>query len=93
MKTNGFEYIQVHTKEEFTDASVRFVNPSEKPILLEIITTPDNEREASTIHATVNMQYSEREQQQLKIKGYVKNAVTPILGEGGLKIIRKIFPH
>lgn len=92
-KTNGFEYIQVNTKEEFVNASKRFVAPSEKPILLEIITNPENEREASSIHTAINMQYSESEKHNLKVKGFVKNAISPILGEGGLRIIRKVIKH
>ena len=92
-RTNGFDYIQVTTKEEFLEASTRFVAHSDKPIILEIITTPEKEREAALMHNMANMQYSERERQNLKLRGFVKNAITPILGESGLRIIRKVIKN
>ncbi len=90
-KTNGFEYIRVTTKEEYLNAIKRFVSPSTKPIILEIFTTPEDEREAGNIHSNANYKFSSEEIKKLKVKDSIKNAITPIIGEEGIKIIRRLI--
>lgn len=85
-KTNGFRYIAVNSKEEFDAIENEFVSPSEKPILVELFTNPDNERTARATFAKANWKGTQKEIMQGGLKSFIKN----ILGEEGINTIRKI---
>lgn len=85
-KTNGFKYIAVHSKEEFDNIINEFVSPSEKPVLVEVFTTPDNERVANSTFMKENKHYTPKEEKRQEIKKLIKN----LIGEEGVEIIKKI---
>lgn len=86
-KTCGFKYIQVKTKEEFDNHIEEFVGQSEQPILMEIITTPENERQAMDAFNKTNWNGTKDESFNKDVKDNLKM----ILGESGFHIIKKII--
>ena len=85
-KTNGFKYIAVTSKEDFEHAVSEFTSPSERPILLEIFTNPENERKANETFISVNWRGTSNEELVNDAKSFIKN----IIGDSGIKIIKKI---
>lgn len=90
-KTNGFTYYKATTKEELDALLPTFVAESTAPIIIEIFTTPENERKASALHTARNMQYTKEEKAKRKCTEVIKDIVTPILGEEGVKIVKKFM--
>lgn len=86
-ETNGFTYIPIHTKEEFDDAIIAFVSPSEHPMLMEIFTNPEYERKAFSTFMHENWQGSSSEEKKKEFKNAVKN----MIGEETVKVIKKII--
>ena len=84
-RTNNFDYISIHTKEELIEHLYRFVSPSDKPILMEIFTTPQNEREAQSAFFNGNFLGTSVEEK----KRTVKQAIKSIIGDEKLDKIRK----
>lgn len=86
-ETNGFEYIPIHNKEQF-DASVdRFVGQSDKPILMELFTTPENERKANGTFLEKNMKSTKKETLNKSIKSAIKKSIS----EKSISRIKKII--
>lgn len=86
-KTNGFEYIVVRTKEEFNAVIPKIVSKSNNPILVEIFTNPNNERQANNAFLYNNWKGTAKES---AIK-CVSNTMKGIIGEEGISIIKKII--
>ena len=61
-KTNGFEYIAVKTKEELNATIPLFVSESKCPIMIEILTNPENEREANSKFIRCNSRGTQKEE-------------------------------
>ena len=79
----GFEYLTASNKEEYLQQVERFVTPeiTDKPILFEIFTESQDESDA--IESVYSIDVS--------AKGEVKNMAKRILGEKGVKSIKKIL--
>ena len=87
-KTNEFDYYSVNTKEAFDNIVNTFVAPSERPILIEIFTTPENERTAQGIFNSSNWYGGSFKD---KIKREVKGAVSDVFGDKGVQFVKKII--
>lgn len=87
-KTNDFIYYRIETKEQFNDIAETFTSPSDKPIIVEIITTPDNERSASIMHTIKNVKCTSAEHNKRKLVETVKNIILPVVGENGVQMIK-----
>ena len=85
-KTNGFDYILVKTKEDFNKAIPKLVSGSDRPIMVEIFTNPENERLANRNFVQMNWKGSKKEVTIKKIKDEVKS----FLGEESIRIVKKI---
>ena len=85
-RTNNFEYIPVRTKEEFDAAISVFVSPSDRPVMIEIFTNPDNERQANSTFSRLNWKGSDKEEVVKKFRSEVKS----IIGEETIQVIKKI---
>ena len=85
-KTNGFKYISIRTKEEFNSSVDVFISPSDSPILMEVFTTPENQRQANDTFLALNWKGTHNEEILKDAKSVIKN----IIGENGIKIIKKI---
>lgn len=85
-KTNDFLYISVRTKEELENAIPLFIASSDKPILMEVFTTPDDEREANNTFKRHNWRGTKGEE----FKEEVKNVISDAFGESAVEAIIKI---
>lgn len=90
-KTNDFIYYRVETKEQLNAIAETFTSPSDKPIIVEIFTNPDNECSASIMHTIKNMQCTTAERNKRKLVDTVKNIILPVVGENGVQMIRNII--
>lgn len=86
-KTNEFDYYPIKTKEEFDNVANIFVSPSERPILIEIFTTPEKERTAHKNFSAANWYGGSFKE---NIKHEVKSTIIELLGEEGCRIVKKI---
>lgn len=86
--TNGFEYHAAHSKSEFDSLIDKFVAPSDRPILIEIFTNPDNERTANNLLCNANWRSTSLKD---KMKREVKCAVMDVFGDKGVKFIKKVI--
>ena len=78
----GFIYLSARTKDEFLNNIELFTNDkTDKPIIFEIFTTPEDESEA------------QKKIQQIdnSMKKNIKTTVKKILGEKGIKSVKKII--
>lgn len=85
-ETCGFQYINAKNKDEFLHCKKVFLSTSEKPILLEIFTSAENEREANRKIALSNALYTNSEEKLNKVKKVAKT----IIGEEACKLIKKL---
>lgn len=76
-ETCGFEYIQIKEKGQLEMASKILVKESQKPILLEVFTTAENERIAISLFAEANRLRTKKEE----MKSTAKKVVKEVLGE------------
>lgn len=80
----GYDYLTASTKEEFNQAYAHFVDPTvNKRMMFEVFTNSEEETEAlKTI-------------QSLKISSEtsLKGAVKSVIGEKGVKTVKKLFNH
>lgn len=88
-ETNGFKYIEIHKINDFKENISEFVSESEVPIMIELFTTTENERTASSILLSNNWHGTEKETKSKKIKIEIKQAISAIVGDEGIKIIKK----
>ena len=79
----GFEYISASSKEEYLTNVSRFVSPkmNEKPIVFEVFTDSSDESDALKIMHTL----------EAEVSGKTKQMVKEILGESGVKTVKKIL--
>lgn len=76
-ETCGFTYLAANNKDEFLQQKDIFLSRSDKPILFEIFTSPEGEREANRLLAIANSLITIHEEKRTKIK----NAAKAIIGE------------
>ena len=83
----GFEYLCVSTKEDYSIVLKQFVDPKESPksIILEAFTESEDEDIALTLLQTILVD------ENLKAKREIINKLKEILGEKGVRIIKKFF--
>ena len=83
----GYEYMTASNKKDFMMNVDRFLSAEEleRPILFEVFTSTEEESNALESILNTIVDYPEI------IKGKVKNAVRSIVGEKGVKVIKKII--
>lgn len=82
-KTNNFTYMPIRSKDEFNKCIDAFISPSPNPILLEVFTTPDDERTANQTFISTNWHGLDIE----IIERGVKERVKKVLGK---EVVQKI---
>ena len=85
-ETCGFQYFDAKNKDGFQHCKKAFLSMSEKPILLEIFTSAEDEREANRKIALSNALYTNSEEKLNKVKKVAKT----IIGEEACKLIKKL---
>lgn len=85
-KTCGFKYIRVTTKDDLDANLKEFVKPSDNSIIMEVFTSPENERLANTSFCRENWNGTKEECR----KQCIKDSIKMFIGESGLQIIKKI---
>lgn len=85
----GYEYMSAINKDEFNVVVDRFLSPeiTEKPMLLEVYTETDDESNA--LEKILNIISDSKQKIKKGIKGVAKN----ILGDSGMKAVKKIVKH
>lgn len=83
----GFQYLSATNKEEFLSTLDTFTNPeiTDKPMLLEVFTTHENENEALRLMSTITYDA------KTDIKNKVANTIRSVAGDKGVKIIKSII--
>ena len=72
---NGFEYLQASTKEEFLSLLDKFVSKNEKPIVFEIFTSSQDEKNALDKIFAESWKGTSTEEKERKIKSNLKNII------------------
>lgn len=85
-ETNGFKYISVESKDGFDCVIDEFISPSSQPIIIELFTTPENEKMANQHFFDINWHGNKKEE----LKNEIKNTIVSMFGEDGLSVIKKI---
>ena len=71
------------TKEEVQKACEVFISPSEKPMLMEVFTKEDDETLAMVSFIKANTYTT--------VEGKLKQVISNVLGEEGVKILKKVM--
>ena len=79
----GFKYLSASNKDDFQKVKDEFVSSSDKPIILEVFTNEDDEPIAMEALISAN--------RTVMPSGKLKNALTSIVGESGIKVIKNIL--
>ena len=74
-KTNNFEYISIHTKSELKEYLPSFVSHSDRPVIMEVFTTSQNEKEAHTAFFNKNFMGTNLEEKKHAVKETIKQFV------------------
>ena len=79
----GFLYLSASTKEEFLSALDVFTNPeiTDKPIILEVFTTHENENEALRLMKNITSDST----------SFIKNTIRTVAGESGFNKLKNMF--
>lgn len=79
----GFQYLSATNKKEFLTALESFTNPNitDKPMILEVFTTHENENEALNLMTSIIFD----------AKHKVAGAIRSVAGEKGIKVIKSIL--
>ena len=83
----GFQYLSATNKEEFIAALDDFTNPniSDRPMIMEVFTTHENENEALLLMTSINVDL------KTKMRNKVAGAIRSVAGEKGVKAIKGMF--
>lgn len=83
----GFQYLSATNKEEFLTALDIFTIPevTDRPMILEVFTTHENENEALKLMTTINVELKDA------VKNKVASTIRSISGEKGIKTIKRII--
>lgn len=86
-ETLGFKYISATNKEEFINALKDFTNPqiTDKPMILEVFTTHENENEALRLITSIPINTTEF------IKNKLADSIRSVAGEKGINAIKNIL--
>lgn len=78
----GFEYHSVTNKEELDNLKNTFVKPSEKPVILEVFTSEEDEVNAMNAITSAN---------QVEVpQNMLKKVVADVLGPSGVNLVKKL---
>lgn len=77
----GFEYMQISNKQDFDLQIKNFISPqiTEKPMILEVFTSPDDESNALKMISTIEQ----------NTKGSAKSMLKAVVGQKGFDFIKK----
>lgn len=83
----GFQYLSATNKEEFIEALYVFTNPNitDRPILLEVFTSHENENEALQLMTSINVDA------KVVMKMKITEAIRLVAGEKGVKAVKGIL--
>jgi 2-succinyl-5-enolpyruvyl-6-hydroxy-3-cyclohexene-1-carboxylate synthase len=82
-EATGFKYLCANNKEEFIANKSEFLSESDKSIVFEIFTTPEDESNAlKTIRESNRV---------LSATGVIKNTIRSIIGNKGVEIVKSII--
>lgn len=73
--TQGFKYISARNKEEFSANVDSFISDSDRPIIFEIFTNPEDEKKAGFMLVDKNRNATTSEQMKQGIKNTIKNVI------------------
>jgi 2-succinyl-5-enolpyruvyl-6-hydroxy-3-cyclohexene-1-carboxylate synthase len=76
----GFNYLKASNKEEFLQYKHKFLGASEKPIVFEVFTNPEDESEALAMVMNANKNTIDT----------IKSKIKSVIGDDGVKIIKKL---
>lgn len=87
---NGFKYLMASSKVEFNSKIDEFVSCSDMPIIFEIFTNPENERNAlyTIRHSCLKGLGNES---RTTLKDTLKNTAKSLLGESAIKAAKKLI--
>lgn len=86
-ETQGFKYISANNKNEFQVAKEEFLSESEKPIIMEVFTEPDDEKEAGRKIVYENRNETSTEE----MKSELKKSIKSIIGEKNVSKLKDIL--
>lgn len=83
----GFQYLSANNKEEFIAALDTFTAPeiTDKPIILEVFTTHENENEALRLMTTINVDVNNVMRHKLA------STIRSVVGEKGVNVVKNIL--
>lgn len=83
----GFQYLSASCKEEYLKELSTFINPalSDKPMIFEIFTTPEDESDALKKMCTL------QENPSFTLQSNIKDGIKSILGDVGMKAVKNIM--
>lgn len=83
----GFQYLSARNKDEFMTALDTFTNPeiTEKPMILEVFTTHENENEALKLMSTITFEA------KAALQSKVASTIRSVAGEKGINIIKGLM--
>ena len=83
----GFQYLSATNKEEFLETLDVFTNPNitDRPMLLEVFTSHENENEALRLMTSINV--DAKAAMKIKLAG----AIRLVAGEKGVEVVKSIF--
>lgn len=82
----GFCYYQVNSKDDFNECKSAFVCPSEKPIIMEVFTSAENDRVANQTFASLNRTATASE----TVLKDIKKSVKRIIGTDVVNLVKSI---
>lgn len=85
---NSFTYFSANNKEEFQTFKEEFVKKSDKPIVFEIFTSSENDRNAVSEVAAACVKFTSKEAKTIRVKTMVRDYIRAIFGENAVKIIK-----
>jgi len=86
-RTNNFDYIPIKSKEDFIAIKEKFFEPSDRPVLFEVFTTPEQERKSAELYSSTNKIIASGEH----LKEGVKDSIKILFGEQGISKVKKIL--
>lgn len=96
-EANNFTYLSAYTKAECLENLPAFVSPykkgdiSQKPIILEVFTTPENEKKALEILRKSCRCWSPEECLHREKRARQKEAISHIIGAKGMQVIKNLL--
>lgn len=88
---NGYKYMSADSKESFNNQISEFVQESDAPIIYEIFTNPEAEKEALTLVRKSCVVRTDEEQKNKDKRNKIKNVVTSLIGDKGLNVVKNIL--